>query len=266
MYVPLTLALVLTCQLPPAAKEPGGLAPFALKRTIEIDDLEHEVQRLHDSVQQKKAHLGDSQRIVGRGAMSRADLAAEYSACRLEEAREGESAAYLALKVQERDVIDRAAPPDEAKAYELLLEWLRKQEIIAQVDVDYREYILKQSRALFQRKAIGRQDLEEDELKLMISRTSVTLSQARQGRVALERAERKGDDPAETKRARAESFQTAVRYGETVADLAHRRLDLAQDRSKRGLIPANELAIFQQGVKDADASLTEAKGKLAKPE
>ena len=39
----------------------------------------------------------------------------------------------------ERDVMGHAIPPDEQRAYGLLLNWIKAQEAIGQVDVDYRE-------------------------------------------------------------------------------------------------------------------------------
>src|SRR3954467_15172745 len=127
--------------------------PLALHRSMEIDDLDREIQRLHDTVLLKRAQFVSTQRLSQRGLVSRTDLERESAALRYEEAHEAESTAYRDLKVYERDVMGRAITSDEVKAYSLLLDWVRKQQAMAQVDVDFREYTLKQARALYQRKA-----------------------------------------------------------------------------------------------------------------
>ena len=207
MMTTLLLLLTLPGQEPDRSKVDPEQYPLALHRSMEIDDLDREIQRLHDTVIQKKAHLATSQRLTERGIVSRNNLAAEATSMRMDEAREAESIAYRALKVYERDVLGHAAPPDETKAYALLLEWARKQEAIAQVDAEYREYLVKQSRSLYQRRAISRQEVEDDELSYLMSLASVALSRSRQGRVAMELAARKGEkpyDPAEYERLRSD--------------------------------------------------------------
>jgi hypothetical protein len=269
MPTALLLALTLIGQDPDRGKVDPDQYPLALHRSMEVDDIDREIQRLHDTVIQKKAHLAASQRLTERGIMSRMDLAAEATSMRMDEAREAESVAYRALKVYERDVLGHATPPDETKAYGLLLEWARRQEAIAQVDVDYREYVVKQSRSLYQRRAISRQEVEDDELNYLMSLASVALSRSRQARVAMELAARKGEkpyDPAEYGRLRSDYLKAQVRYYELTSELSHRRLEMARDRSRRGLIPANELDIFQKGADDADASLADARKKLEAPE
>jgi hypothetical protein len=269
MMTTLLLLLTLPGQEPDRAKVDPEQYPLALHRSMEIDDLDREIQRLHDTVIQKRAHLASSQRLTERGIMSRNNLAAEATSMRMDEAREAETIAYRALKVYERDVLGHAAPPDETKAYALLLEWARKQEAIAQVDAEYREYLVKQSRSLYQRRAISRQEVEDDELSYLMSLSSVALSRSRQGRVAMELAARRGEkpyDPAEYGRLRSDYLKAQARYYELTSELAHRRLEMARDRSRRGLIPANELEIFQKGADDADASLAEARKKLDVPE
>ncbi len=269
MMTTLLLLLILPGQEPDRSKVDPEQYPLALHRSMEIDDLDREIQRLHDTVIQKKAHLSASQRLTERGIVSRNNLAAEATSMRMDEAREAESIAYRALKVYERDVLGHAAPPDETKAYALLLEWARKQEAIAQVDAEYREYLVKQSRSLYQRRAISRQEVDDDELSYLMSLASVALSRSRQGRVAMELAARKGEkpyDPAEYERLRSDYLKAQIRYYELTSELAHRRVEMAKDRSRRGLIPANELEIFQKGADDADASLAESRKKLEGPE
>jgi hypothetical protein len=243
--------------------------PLALHRSMEIDDLDREIQRIHDTMLLKKAQLAGSQRLAQRGLISRSDLEKESSDVRYQEAREAETIAYKALKSYERDVIGQAVQPDERKAYALLLDWVRKQLAIAQVDVDYREYLLKQTRALSNRKAISRQELEEAELAYNTALASLALSRSRESQVLMELAARSGErpyNPAEYRRLKTDYLKARVRYFEVSADGAKRRLELARDRSRLGLIPASEVALIERAAADALASLANERRALERHE
>jgi hypothetical protein len=265
MFPALPLALALLAQPQP---DPDQF-PIALHRSMEIDDLDREIQRLHDTVLMKRSALAGTQRLALRGGVSRTDLEREVASVRYDEAREAESRAYRELKLYERDVLGHAIPPDEQRAYGLLLNWIKAQEAIGQVDVDYRNFLLKQNQALFQRKAIGRQELEEAELNYDMAVASVALSQSRQAQVLMELAARRGDkkyDAAEYDRLKTSYVQARVHYFEMIATAAHRRFAIAQERSRRGLIPASELTLFQKSLDDADVALAAERRKLEKPE
>jgi hypothetical protein len=260
--------IVSLAQLAQAQPDPDQF-PLALHRSMEIDDLDREIQRLHDMVLVKRSTLAATQRLAQRGGVSRTDLEREVASVRYEEAREAESRAYRELKLYERDVLGNAIPRDEQRAYGLLLSWIKAQEAIGQVDVDYRGFLLKQSQALYQRKAIGRQELEDAELSYDTAVASVALSQSRQAQVLMELAARRGDkkyDPAEYDRLKMSYHQARIRYFEMVAAGAHRRFAIAQERSRRGLIPASELSLFQKSIDDADVALSAERKKLEKPE
>jgi hypothetical protein len=243
---------------PKADKADPDQYPLALHRSMEIDDLDREIQRLNDTVVVKKALLGSSQRLAQRGLLSRSDLERETADLRYQEARVAESKAYRALKVYERDTLGRVIAPDEVKAYGLLLDWLKTQEAIAQVDLDHRNFNLKQNGALFRRNAVSRQELQDAELDYNTALANVALSRSRQAQVAMELAARKGEkpyDPAEYERLKSLYLKARMGYFEVVAEGARRRLDVARDRSRLGLIPANELGIFQKALADAEATL-----------
>ena len=123
--------------------------PWALHRSMEIDDLDREIERLHDTVLLKQGQLATSQRMAQRGLISRSNLERDLAALRYDEAREAEACSFRVLKAYERDVLGGVRPSDESRAYDLLLDWLKKREAIAQVDVDYRGFTLKQTRALY---------------------------------------------------------------------------------------------------------------------
>src|SRR3954454_17494118 len=129
----LWIGLVLLSQRPSQPKSDPDQFPLALHRSMEIDDLDRELQRLHDTITLKKAQALASQRLYQRGLLSRTDLEREASDVRYQEAREAESLAYRALKSYERDVLGQTVRQDEYKAYALLLDCVKKQGAIAQV-------------------------------------------------------------------------------------------------------------------------------------
>ena len=243
--------------------------PLALHRSMEVDDLDREIQRLHDATLLKKAQLAASQRLAQRGLVSPGDIERESSELRYQEAREAESHSYRALKVYERDVLGQIIPADERKAYALLLDWVRKQLAIAQIDVDYREYTLKQTRALLNRKAVSRHEVQDADLAYNTALASVALSRSREAQVLMELTTRTGDkayDPVEYKRLKSEYLKARVRYYEVTADGAQRRLEIARERSRLGLVPPNEISIFEQAAADAGTSLETERKALERHE
>lgn len=247
------------------AKNDPDLFPLALHRSMELDDLDREVQRLHDSVLLKRGQFAGTQRLSQRGLISRADLERESASLRYEEAHEAETIAFRNLKAYERDVMGRVIESDEVKAYSLLLDWVKKQQAMAQVDVDYRDYTLKQTRALFQRKAVNKQELDDAEVSYYAAQASLALSKTREAQIVMELASRKGEksyDAAEYQRLKTAYLNARVQYFEIIATGAKNRLAIAQQRSVRGLLTPNEVALFQKGVDDAEAALAAERKKL----
>jgi hypothetical protein len=233
---------------------------------MEIDDLDREIQRLHDTVLLKRAQLASSQRLAKRGLLSRDELERETADVRYNEARESESMAYRALKEYERDVLGQSTPSDERKAFTLILDWVRKQQAIAQVDADFRSYTLKQTRALFNRATISRQELDDAELAHNTALASLAMGRSREAQVLMELAARTGEklyNATEYHRLKTEYLKARVHYFEITTEGARRRLDIARDRSKLGLIPTNEIPIFERAAGDADKSLAAEKKALA---
>jgi hypothetical protein len=261
--------LILGMALLAQTKADPDMFPFALQRRIEIDDVDIEIQRIHDAILVKRAQLATSQRLAVRGAVSRSDLEHEIALLHLDEAREAEARAYREIKLYERDVNGLVVPADERKTYELMLNWIKAKEAIGQVDVDYRSFLLKQTQALYQRKAIGRQELEDAQLNHDMAVASVSLSQSRQAQVMMELAARKGEkkfDPNEYDQLKGAYLKARVRYFENMTEAAHRRYEIAQERSRRGLVSANDLPIFLKAVDDAESALSVERKKLEKPD
>lgn len=257
----LLVSLVLVGQ----AKNDPDLFPLALHRSMEIDDLDREIQRLHDTVLLKRGQFLGTQRLSQRGLISRADLERESASLKYEEAHEAETIAFRNLKSYERDVMGRVIESDEVKAYSLLLEWVKKQQAMAQVDVDYREYHLKQTRALYQRKAVNKQEYDDAEVDFNTAQASLALSKTREAQIVMELAARKGEksyDTTEYQRLKAAYLTARIQYFEIVTAGAKNRLTIAQQRSVRGLLTPNEVALFQKGLDDAEAALAAERKKL----
>ncbi|MBV8315632.1 MAG: hypothetical protein JOZ53_11900 [Planctomycetaceae bacterium] len=266
--MPTALITALSLLAQPQPPPDPAQFPLVAHRSMEIDDLDREIQRLHDTVLLKRGQLGSTQRLARRGLVSRSDLERGLAALHHEEAREAEARAYRALKEYERDVLGRVVPLDESKAYDLLLDWLKTQEAIARLEVDDRGVTLKQVRSQYRRLAVSRQQLDDAELAYNSALAKAALNQSRQTRVRMERAARKGEkpsDPAEYERLKAEHLKARVRYFEIVAEGARNRLTIALERSRRGLIPIPEVAIFQKAADDAEAALAAERKKLENP-
>jgi multidrug resistance efflux pump len=250
----LALALILAGQ----AKHDPDQFPLALQRSMELDDLDREIQRVHDTALLKRAQLNSSQRLASRGIVSQSDLDRETAELRYQEAREAELIAARAFKAYERELKGMAVPPDERKAYSLLLDWVRKQVAIAQVDADLQASELKRTRALFQRHAVSRQAMEDAELTATTAQATVDLGRSREAQVLLELAARTGEkrfDPDEVHRLKADYLKARVRYFQISRDAARRRLEVARDRSRHGLIPASDISTFERAATDAETSL-----------
>ena len=69
---------------------------------MEIDDLDREIQRLHDTVLMKRSQFAATQRLAQRGGASRSDLERESPRLHYEEAREVESRAYRSSNYEAR--------------------------------------------------------------------------------------------------------------------------------------------------------------------
>ena len=258
MSLGMVLALVVLGQGKSPAKIDPDQFPLALHRSMELDDLDREILRQHDAVNLRRSQVAISQRLSQRGVLSRGDLERETADLKYQEAREAEYLSYRALKVYERDVNGRAIPSDEVKAYSLLLDWVRKQGAIAQVDVDYRTSSLKQTHALFAKKAVSRQEMDDAELALNTAEATIALSRSREAQVTMEITARTGAkpyDPVEVRRLKGLYLNARVRYYEISLEGARRRLDIAKERVRKDLIPETDLPIFEKALTDAEAAL-----------
>lgn len=263
MSLPLLLGVAL---LSPAQAQPApDHFPLALHRSMEVDDIEREIQRQHEVILARRAHLATTRHLVQKGAASRSDLEGELADVHFQEAKEAELIAYRNLKEYERDVLSRAIPADDALGYSLLLDLLKKQEAMAQVELDYRAQRLQQDQELYRRRVLTRSELDEAQIDYDSARASVALSQARQAQVALDLATRTGaqaPDPGEARRLKVEYLKARIRYYEVRAAGARSRLTSAQERARLGLIALDQVEIFQKVYDECQEDLATERKQL----
>ena len=265
----MTYALIVALGLLVQTKPDPDQFPLALQKSMELDDLDREIQRVHDTAALNRAQLAASERLAKRGLVSKSDLERQAADLQYQEAREAELHASKAFKTYERDVKGRTTTPDERRAYTLLLDWVRKQVAIAQVDADYQAAQAKRTRALFSRTAVSRQELDDAELAANTAQATVDLGKSRESQIVMEIAARTGEkrsDPATAHRLKSDYLKARIRYFEITAEAARRRLDLGRERSRIGLVPSNDVAIFERASADAAAALAKERSVLERHE
>ena len=239
--------------------------PLALHRSMELDDLDREIARIHDTVLLKNAQLLASKRLSQKGLYSRSDLEREIADAKYQEALEAETISYRAIKAYERDVYGQAAVSDEKKGFSLVLDWVQKRAAMAQIDLDFKTYQVKQSRALHAKNAISRQELDEAELGYNASLAGLELSKSREAQVLMELATRNGETvyDAETyHKLRGDYLRSRLRYFETNLEGAKRRLGLARERNKIKLVADSELVLIEKAYDDMAANVAAEKKNL----
>jgi hypothetical protein len=264
-----TAAVLLGLALVSQAKDVPDTSALAAHLGIELDDLDFEIRRQQGALQVAKARLATTQRAVQRGVASQSELEQVLADVHSLEARQAEATSFRALKSYERGVLNQAVPADEEKAFDLVLDVLRKQEAMAQVEVDFQAYRMKQNEALLLRGAITRPERDGAEIDYDTARLHVALSRARQAQVAFQRASRPAaKPPAAQERARLKTacFEARVRYYEIAATLAKNRLEMAKDQLKRALMTQTDLDYYQKSLEATDAALAAERKRLADPE
>jgi hypothetical protein len=257
MSIVLLLGIALTTQARPA-----GLSPIDLHRSMEIELLDREIQRRHDTALYTRGRLTTAQRLAGRATSSQAQLERISLDLRSQEAMEVELKALRALKVQERDVLDGAGAAELTKAYDLLLDWVRAREAVARIDVERRESELERTRTLNRTRGATRQGLEDAELAHRASLAGLAELQTREAQVVMERAGSAGpkvSEPATIERLKTDYLQARLRSAQIQAENAGRRLEIARDRVRLGLMPQAELSIFEKAAVEATTRREAAK-------
>lgn len=263
MATALLLSVALAGQLDPHAL-PNRTA-LATHLGLEVDDLDHEIIRHQGALRIAQERLASTQRAVERGLASRSELESVIADVRALEARDAEAAAFRALKVYERDVYNGTVARDEDKAYTLVLDVLKKQEGMAQAELDYQTYRLRQEEALVARGAGSRPELDVAGLDYEAARSHLALSQARQAQLAFERAQRKGAAPAESAGLRTACLQARARYYEIGAGIAKTRLDIARDMQRHQRMTPSDVDWYQRGFDEAERLLDIERKRLADP-
>jgi hypothetical protein len=251
----------------PAQAKVAERSPIELQLRIEVELLDREIQRRHDTVLYTRGRLTSARRLTGRSAASASQLDRLALELRTQEALEQELKALRSLKVHDRDVLARPTPAETARAYDLLLDWVKARVAVATIELERQTVEYERVRALGQNRGSTRQNIEDAELAHRVSAGKLAEIQAKEAQVLLERASAPGAGPADSKavdRLRAEYAQARLRSAETQAKTAARRLEVAEDRVRLKLMPESELAIFEKASIEAAASL-EAEKKAVDP-
>jgi hypothetical protein len=266
-----TTAALLALAVLGQPSEGAGASASALTSHVgmEVDDLDFEIRRQEAALQVARVHLTATQRAVQRGTASRGELEQVTADVHSLEAREAEAKAFRALKVYERDVLSRAIQPDEEKAFTLVHDLLRKQELMAQVELDFQTFRLRQQDALLSRNATSHQEHASAELDFDTAKLHVALARARQAQIFYEHAARSGRQPAadagELDRLRTAYLQARVNYYDVGALLAKSRLEMAKDQLRRGTIAQTEFDTYQKALNAAEARIAAERKHLSEP-
>lgn len=265
MTASVAIALVLATTGQRLAQPPTEHFPLALHRSMELDDQDREIRRQHETVLAKKGQLTTTRKLADRGLVSRDDLQRETSDVLYQEAKEAEMIAYRTLKAHERDVLAQVVTSDESTAYRLLLDLLRKQQVMARVDLDYRAYRLKQDQALLDRNALNRWQRDISLLDYAAARGNVAISEARQAQVAMEIAARDGEkpyDPQEYLRLKGAYINARIRYTEIRVAGLKNRLEMARQSVKLAILAQGEVDALEKMLADAQVDLEDEKKLL----
>jgi hypothetical protein len=261
------LALLVLGQTPEAE---GAIASALTSHVgMEVDDLDFEIRKQAALLQVARSHLAATQRAHQRGTASRGELEQVSADVRSLEAREAEVQAYRALRVYERDVLTRTIQPEEEKAFTLVLDLLKKQELMAQVELDFQTFRLRQFDALLSRKAASHQEHANAEIEFDTAKLQVALARARQAQIFYEHAARAGRQPpadaAELDRLKTAYIQARVSYYDTGALLAKSRLEMAKDQLRRGLTTQSAVDGYQETLTAAESRVAAERKRLGEP-
>jgi multidrug resistance efflux pump len=262
----LLLGLALVAQ---AAKDAPASSLLASHIGMELDDLDYEIRRQESALQLAKGRLISTQRALQRGVASRSELEQVNADVRSLEAREAEAVAFRDLKEYQRDVLNGTVQADDEKIYALLLDLLKKQETMAQVELDLQGYLLKQDDALLARGAIGRPERDGVALDFDMARLHVALSRTRQAQLALEHASKPGPKaatPSDGQKLKIQYLQSRVQYYEIGAAIAKSRVDMAKDQLRHGLMTASDVDYYEKALDAAEQTLAAERKRLEQPD
>ena len=218
-------------------------SPLGLRLSVELDNLDLEIRRQHETVVLKRANLKTSQRLNTRGVTTAADLEKDAAELRYEEAREAERISNRTLRAYEFDASTRTVPVDDVKHYQFLLDWLKAQESMYQAEADLRAVPLEQERRLRRRGLFDPWKTCQFQIDFDTARASLIQTRARLAVVALDVAARSGQkalDPEEKHRLDTAYYQACVQTKEVVAADAKVVLDMATKRLGEKLILESE--------------------------
>ena len=183
---------------------------LALRRSIEVDDLDRAIRHEHHEVLLWKAWLDSARQLARRSAISPAELEVAVAKVAFHEALEAERIACRALIAHDRDTYGWAIPFDGVKEYTLSLDWWQRSQDLAQVVAELCASWLAQDRKLFECKATSHLNWVQSCLAFDEARAKLASIQAEQARISWKLAaltDQAAIDPTELLRLLIASFR-----------------------------------------------------------
>jgi CHAT domain-containing protein/tetratricopeptide (TPR) repeat protein len=174
--------------------------PVTLHRTMPLEVIDLEIQHQHSLFQHKKRLYEAARRLAGQGPISPWELEQARAELRFHEAQDFERTAYRALDANERGIQDGSNPPDDAREYTLLVDWLRWRRAMAEAKAELRSSRLAHDQELRRRNQLGYWDWVESKLELDGARAEVALRHAQEDWAAVAQAAWTGPGAGEEKR------------------------------------------------------------------
>ncbi len=264
----LILALALMRPVEAADDVKPGRPALAFLLSVEVDDLERDAKRQHETVLASRQRLATSQRMAQRGLASVDAVEQEAADARFQQAREAEMSSVRLLKAYQRDVLNGATPADPNREFELVLDVLQSQEATARVEADFRGFKHKQAQTLWRRGAISRPERDSADLESANAQASVALLKTRQARLALLQARRPKEGravPGEVRRRELALLRAQVEHETLVATVTLSRFEQARERGRPSPTPA-ELEALHKTSEEAQAILAGDRKRLAEAE
>jgi hypothetical protein len=140
---------------------------------------------------------------------------------------------------------------------------------MAQVEVDFQGYRLKQEESLLVRGAVSRPERDNAALDYDMARLHVAVSRARQALLVVEHVSKPVVpivDPAVVQRLKTEYLQARVQYYEIGASIAKTRLEMAREQLRRRQFSQGDMEYYQKAYDTASEQLKIERERLADPD
>jgi CHAT domain-containing protein len=243
--------------------------PLALRRSIELDELDREIRVQRHKVLIQKMLLDINRELARRNLINRLEMEEAVTDVRYQEAWVAERIAYRALVAFQRDARGWATWRDGEKECTLELDWYQAWQAMAAATADLSAFRLVQDRELFRRHAISSAQLVKSQLNDDMARAGVDKIRARQAQTSWRLSMLTGqeaDDPGEPLRLALASLRAQVRLDEFIVAYEKNDFEMANDLFSRGFMSCIEILEKQRVFDGATKDLAAERRRLAELE